>query len=334
VTRLVLHAGAEYADSGAIQRDLVSHRAELSASGVVLPARDEPASWRETAAGLLRGEPEALSLVAQARAAGAETVLASSDLLADALASPDAAARFAERAAAEDLQVQIVIVVREQVGYINSLYCKRILNLETARGLPEFVAKAVPAHRFDYVASFGAIADTDGLELVALPYPEVRAKGAGRAVVEAAGLGESLVGVFDAAGSRFEPLPGPVLLGAVRLLHKRLRSLNSYHEQGKGTLRPLVRQLAEHAAANDWDTTEYWGWDPAMRRAAEEEYRDSNAAFAEFVWGTPWPEPWSVGRPRRVDLADLEPPVLLDVLTTIDALVEQAISRPSNPSDA
>lgn len=291
-------------------------------------------SWRRTASSLLRGDPAGLQLLAQAQEADAELVLVSSDLLADALASPEEAARLAERAATEGLEVQIVVVVREQVGYINSLYCQRILNLDTARGLPEFAALAVPAHRFDYVASFGAIADTDGLDLVAIPYPELLAHGAGRAVVEAAGIDRPLPDTLLRTESSFEPLPGPVLLSATRLLHKRLRLIKSFHEQGKGPLRPLAAQLAARAAEAAWDSTEYWGWDPPLRRAVEEEYADSNAAFADFVWGTPWPEPWSGGRPQRPDLADLDPQVLHDVLTTVEALVEQADPQPTDPSDA
>jgi hypothetical protein len=331
--RLVLHAGAEFADSGAVHRDLVAHRAALRAVGVMLPRDDDVPSWRETAFGLLRGEPTAMALVAEAREQEAEILLVSSDLLADALASPDEAGRLAVRAANEGLEVRVVVVVREQVGYINSLYCRRILNLDTARGFAEFSALAVPAHRFDYVASFGAIADTTGLDLIALSYPEVRTAGAGRAVVEAAGLSAGVPDFLLPADSAFEPLPGPVLIGATRLLHKRLRRLNSFHEQGKGPLRPLAHKLAVRAHEAGWDDSEYWGWDAPLRRRVMEEYADSNDAFAEFVWGTPWPEPWSTGRARRADLADLDPPVLHDVLTTIDDLVRQADPRPTDPVD-
>jgi hypothetical protein len=330
VTRLVVHAGAEFADSGAVLRDLVAHRDGLVESGVLLPPEDEATSWRETAQGLLRGDPSATALIARARETGVGAVLFSSDILADALASPDQAAVLAEMGAAERLDVRVVVVVREQIGYINSLYCQRVLNLDTVRSLAEFAAMAVPAHRFDYVASFGAIADTAGLELVAIPYPDLRAKGAGRAVLEAAGLGSATPDTMRMSEAAFEPVPGPVLVGATRLLHKRLRRLNSFHEQGRPRLRVLAEQLAARAGEAGWDTTQFWGWDAAVRRAVEDEYRDSNAVFADFVWGTPWPEPWSGGRPQRVDLADLDPPVLREVLTTVDELVDSATQRASS----
>ncbi len=83
----------------------------------------------------------------------------------------------------------------------------------------------MPAHRFDYVASFGAIADNDGVDLVAIPYPELVASGAGRAVLEAAGLSTEQLAGLPADSSRPDPAPGPVLVGASRLLHKGVRRL-------------------------------------------------------------------------------------------------------------
>lgn len=325
MTRLVLHAGAEFADAGSVQRDLVALRGELREMGVVLPAADDAADWRDAAKGLLRGEPGATSLLAQAKDQGAEVVLVSSDTVGDALASPDQAARLTALATAEGLEVRVVVVVREQVGYINSLYCHRVLNLDTARSFAEFAETSVPAHRFDYVASFGAMADTPGLELVAVPYADLREKGAGRAVAEAAGL--SLTSPWT--GTAAAPDPGPVLIGATRLLHKRLRRLNVFHELGKARLRPLVDQLAGRAVESGWDSTSFWGWDVGLRRRIEEEYAPSNDVFAEFVWGGPWQEPWSSGRPRRVDLAELEPTVLRDVLTTVETLLGTVVPEPA-----
>ncbi len=46
--RLVLHAGAEFADSGAVHRDLVAIGRRSVRRGVVLPPRDDRPSWRET----------------------------------------------------------------------------------------------------------------------------------------------------------------------------------------------------------------------------------------------------------------------------------------------
>jgi hypothetical protein len=293
-----------------------------------VPNRDTIASWREVATGLIRGTTSAMSLISRARESNAEIVLVSSDLLSDALVSPEEATQLANRAAAEGLDVRIVVVVREQVGYINSLYCKRIMNLETARGLDEFAALATPAHRFDYVASFGAIADTPGLELVAIPYPELLAKGAGRAIVEAAAPTAPIPDSLGPSESAFDPTPGPVLLAATRLLHKRLRRLNAFHEQGKAPLRPYTQKLKERAEKAGWDTHGYWGWTPAESAAVQQEYSESNAAFAEFVWGSEWTEPAEEGRLNRADLPDLAPALLRGVLTTVDKLVQEAIDQP------
>ncbi|MGI8701251.1 MAG: hypothetical protein ACR2JU_08605 [Nocardioidaceae bacterium] len=325
MTTLVLHAGAEYADGGAVHEQLSAWREELAAAGVVLPPGRSPHEWRETGHGLLQsGAAPAATAAAgtwlrEATEAGARAALLSSDALSDALTSPEQAATLSRLATSFGVDVRVVVVVREQVGYINSLYCKRVLALESARSFAEFATTSVPAHRFDYVASFGAVADTDGVDLVAVPYPDLLSVGAGTAVLRAAGLDGTGLPAETAAPA---PVPGPVLVGAARLLHKRLRRLSMFHEHGKARLRILVDRLAQRAAAASWESTTFWGWDVALRRAVEAEYGASNEMFAEFVWGTPWQEPFSTGKPQRVDLADLEPAVLHDVLTSVDTLVE------------
>ncbi|MDX6297949.1 MAG: hypothetical protein QOI51_1806, partial [Nocardioidaceae bacterium] len=77
----------------------------------------------------------------------------------------------------------------------------------------------------------------------------------------------------------------------------------------------------------------FWGWDTALRRSVELELAESNEMFADFVWGTRWPEPLSVGRPRRHDLADLDPPVLHDVLTTVERLISE-LREASPPTES
>jgi hypothetical protein len=326
VTRLVLHVGAEFADAGTVVRDLVANRAVLEAAGVTMPVRDDVGSWRRAAHGLLHGEAPAMAIVARAKDRAAEVALFSSDTIGDALASPAEAARLATLGTELGLAIRVVVVVREQIGYINSLYCHRVLALDSARSFAEFTRAAVPAHRFDFVASFGAIADTPGIELVAISYPELVSRGTA-AVVAAAGVDPARLDVSFPGLRDRDLLPGPVLVAAARLLHKRLRRLNAFDEQGREVLRRHAAALAEHARVAGWDDSVYWGWDGPMRRAAIEEYEASNAAFAEFVWKAPWPEPWSSGPQVRTDLADLDPAVLHDLLTTVDRLVEQAVPQ-------
>lgn len=353
MTRLVIHAGAEFADAGAVHRDLVSHRSELAAAGVVLPSRDDVPSWQQTAQGFftLARSPLALDLLKRTResdggdlpggsrgsgssagsdASAGSVAVISSDTFADALTSPDACARLVETAAAHDVDVTIVVVVRETIGYLNSLYCRRILNLDTARSFEKFASLATPAHRFDYVASFGSIADTEGLELVAIAYPDLLAKGAGRAVLEAAGVSPAGTDGLSLPTAHGPHLPGPVLIAATRLLNRRLRQLLVFEEEGRPRMRALVEQLSTHATSAGWDSTEFWGWDVPLRRAAAEEHAASNEMFAEFVWGTAWPEPYSVGPPVRADLAGLLPSQLRDVFDTVDRLVRSGMRNPQD----
>lgn len=326
--RLILHAGAEYAESGAVRHDLVAARRGLTAAGVVLPDRDDAASWGATCRGLVSAEwtAPARALLAAAREAGAETIIASSDIVSDALTSPRQCAQLAAAARREGLDITVVVVVREQIGYLNTLYCRRVLSLDTARSFTQFIAKASPAHRFDYVASFGSLADTEGIRLAAVPYPDVVEHGSARSVLDAAGVPDEVMDALPDDWQRQSGPPGPVLIGAVRLLHKRLRRQQLFEARGPRGLLPLVDRLRALARAHEWDTTAYWGWDPTDRRDAMRDFEAGNEAFAQFVWGTPWPEQWSTGRPERVDLPALNPPLLREVITTVESLVDSQVS--------
>ena len=182
-------------------------------------------------------------------------LLIGSDLLADALASPDEAARLAALAAAEALDVRVVVVVREQIGYINSLYCQRILNLDTAAR----PARVRRARRCLLTVSTTSRPSAPSRTPTAwswlrCPTRTLRTAGAGRSVVD--GRGPERRCSLRPSGlnlSAFDPLPGPVLIEATRLLHKRLRHLNAFHEQGKGPLRTLARKLAVRAVEAGWD---------------------------------------------------------------------------------
>lgn len=331
MTTLVLHAGSEYADGGAIQRDLLGWRDQLAALGVLLSPGSSPLEWRETAQGVLGGSLSAgaRALLTTAQASDASVVLLSSDVLADALTSPDEVSALVETAAAEGVDLRVVVVVREQIGYLNSLYCRRVVTLESAKSFADFATTSVPAHRFDYVASFGAIADHDGVDLVAIPYPQLVSNGAGRAVLAAAGLSDEQLAGLPADSSGPDPVPGPVLVGASRLLRKGMRRLGMINEIGRTRLRVLTEDLGARAAAGGWDSTEFWGWDPPLRRAMAEEHADGNEMFARFVWGTPWPEPWSTGRVARADLAVLQPAIMHDVLTTVADLLTGLTENPA-----
>lgn len=334
MTRLVLHAGAEFADGGTVQQDLVSWRSQLREVSVVVPAADSATEWREAGQGLLKGKVSgaAKDLLDEASRVDAEIVLVSSDALADTLTSPADVAVLAQTAAEAGLEPRVVVVVREQVGYINSLYCRRVLALETARTFTEFATTSVPAHRFDYVASFGAIADTEGVELAAIGYPTVAEQGGARAVLAAAGLADEALARLPEGGTPVPEVPGPVVVGAVRLLHKRLRRQGMFNDHGKPRLRLRADELAAHATDREWDSQPFWGWDSALQRQVEEEYSATNGFFAQFVWGTDWPYPWSTGKPVRPDLADLKPAVLLDVFSTVDRLLRDIGKGPTQPS--
>lgn len=324
---LVLHAGAEFCDGAIVQQELGTWASRLEELGVVTGGAHDTRSWRELGLGLVRGNGSAPAEGLLAKlAAGATAAVVSADALCDALHPPKRAEAFAARMREREIEVRVVVFVREQIGFINHLYTRRLLNLDTARGFPEFVSDPVPPHRFDYAASYGSVADTAGLDLVAHSYPDMLEHGPTNLLLRAAGVDESVLTALPASGAAVDGEPGPVLVAATRLLHKRLRRQKMFEVRTKPELRELGRRLRETCAERNWDEGTFWGWDEDGASEAAEEYRLSNDLFAQFVWGTDWQEPFSSAPQQVTDLPGLEPDLVREIVDTVDGLVKEAVS--------
>lgn len=324
---LVLHAGAEFCDGGLVQQELTAWSGLLADAGVATGGAEDPRGWRELSLGLVRGEGhERSDALLAALASGMPAALVSSDALVDALHPPKRAEAFAERMRELHVDVRVICFVREQIGFINHLYTRRMLNLDTARGFQEFVSDPVPPHRFDYAASYGTVADTAGLELTALPYPEMLEQGPTRLLLRTMGLDDALVSALPDVGATVDGDPGPVLVAATRLLHKRLRRNKMFELRSKPELRALARRLRDICEEQDWDAGTFWGWDDQSAADAAEEYHLSNDLFAEFVWGREWQEPFSAAVQHVTDLPSLPPELVREIVDTVDGLVKDAVA--------
>lgn len=325
MARVVVHAGAHMTGWGAVHRHLVAAREELATHGVLLPNRDEPARWHGLARALGQDGPAFRrrlgTMIENARKASAEVVLLSSPVFGDVLHTHAGLERLKECASALDVPVQVVVVVRDQLGYLNQLYCNRVTNLAISEQFDLFVADPQPSARFDYLEAFGSLLGAQSIGFVAVPYAELDPSAPAKAVLEASGLDAAFMSPSPHARSTLENTVGPVLITAARLLQKRATARAGADGPETQRLAAAATQLRRHAQRNTWDTTAYWGWTAELGATAIERYRLGNESFAREVWGRSWPD-MEVAPPEVRELTALEPPVVADVVDTVDTLVK------------
>ena len=157
MTCLVVHAGARATGWSAVQRRLVAARKDLAAVGVQMEPDDVVAAWHRSARAMQTTdddpEPTLTRLMNETNAAGRDTLLLSSPLFLSALSSSswtDRLARVAGKLGFD--RIVVVVVVREQIGALNQIYCERVLALETAAPFSSFVGQARIRDSVDYLS--------------------------------------------------------------------------------------------------------------------------------------------------------------------------------------
>jgi hypothetical protein len=323
VTRLVVHVGTHTTDWAPIQQQLVSWRDQLERLGVYLHPEDTTAAWTASCLDLAGGAtPEALDRQAgTALQAGAEVLLLGAERLEDTVRDPaqlDNLTGFARR---HGMPLTVVAVIRDQLGYLNQLYCDRVMALQMARDFDTFVSDPQPAERFAYDAAYGRLISNPDVEFVAVPYASLTDQRQARSLLEAAGISAKRTARLPPAQGR-NPLPGPVLVAATRLLFKRMWRMGMIKGLPRARLLSAADELRRNAVEEDWDEGTFWGWGERVRAEAIARYLPGNDAFAQAMWGRMWGDVWANGTYVDVDLAASPPPLVVDILRTADALVK------------
>lgn len=323
MTSLVVHAGTHATDWHVTQQQLASWRKPLGELSVRLSPGDAVEAWTAVARTLASGQPsrELDETAAAAVRDGASMLLLSSEQLEDPLRDEAAVRHLADFAAAHGMQCRVVVVLRDQVGYLNTLYRDRITHLQTARDFASFVAAPQPAERFDYATAFNPVMTAPDIEMVAVPYADLVDGAQARAILVAAGLSPADVDDLPAGPTR-PGAAGPVLIAAMRLLFKRMWRLGMFRTLSRPRLLAAARILRDHAQQHSWDSSPFWGWSEGAREDAILRYRPGNDTLAAAAWGRPWDQPWESGPYVDMDLAAIRPALVVDVLVTVDAIMK------------
>ncbi|MDX6296842.1 MAG: hypothetical protein QOI51_699 [Nocardioidaceae bacterium] len=322
MTRLVIHAGTHATDARAICGQLASWRGRLDTLGVRLHP-DAPEAWADDIRALADDEapPALVETAHRALRDGKTMLLLSSERLEDSLREAADIASLEAFGRAVGMGVTVLCVLRDQLGYLNELYCDRVIRLQTAKSFASFAAAPDPARRFDYGKAFDVVLGGDELGFVAVPYDQMQDGTQGRTLLEAAGVPSAATASLP-AGSTREPLPGPVLVAACRLLFKRAWRLGMFNRLPRGRLLDAVATLRRRSDEQAWDDAPFWGWSEPLRQVAIARYQPGNDVLASALWGRSWGDSWESGRYVDLDLAASSSALVVDVLLTIDGLIK------------
>lgn len=323
----MLLAGTKMTGGAEIQRELVSGRSKLARAGVVMCRGDSADRWHAAARRALdqrRSVRPRRPIFGRGRRR-AEVLLLASDEVEGRLASEEALTPLVGLASRYRAAPKVVVIVREQLGYLNRVYCERVLQLRTAEDFASFVASALWWSRFDYLAHLRAVLESPDVQFLAVPYSRLDHTRPAESFLKAIGV-EANMGCVNEDAERQQD-PGPTLIAATRLLHKRLRRRGAFEVRGRTGLLPLVNQLRECADAGGWDDDAFWGWTPDLAAEAVAFYETSNDEFARRVWGEAWSEPWTQRAPRAGSVIDTEPSIVAEVTDTIQRLVLESVAQ-------
>lgn len=318
MTRLVVHMGAAKTATTYIQHALYVNTDVMREHGVYLPTSGRLSefggrsvahhnlAWELTKDERFRPRAGRWSdLAAEIRDMEAPVVLLSCEGFERISRNPTLRDVLGDELRRLSDDVRIVYVVRDQLSQINSLYAQAVKQFAPPQPFRDRALRALRDDRFDLEQCFSVWYSDNAFEFAAVPFTDL---------VD----GDPLVNFLEAAGISVpqdslslqdkdaNTSLGPVGIEAVKLLAHHLRVLDPGFSPRSNAARELYRLASSRARNNGWCEQKFWGWEPDDAARVAARLADSNRRFAHAVWGTDWPMPLPIDKPRTaVDLVDL-----------------------------
>ena len=315
--RLVLHAGTHKTATTFMQQTALQNWAELASSAdVYVPSTatfDRQFPHTNLAWGVSgdkrylaeRGNLDDLAIEI-GRTDASEIHLFSEDFsqcLADG-AMLDTLVGFAKRVG---LELWVVVVVREQTSYINSMYCQRVRMLWDRANFIDALNRERTYDRLNYELYYRQVAARDDIEFRAVPYVSLDGTNPILTVFENLEIDTSSLAVeptrsADAANRS----PSPLLIAAARTLVRLGDTDFGYRYSEKPTQR-MANILERWVWHLDGEGSRFWGWDRSAQLELAEKYRPSNDAFARrHLCSAVWQEEPRLAERNELDLDNPE----------------------------
>ena len=336
--KCILHVGSPKTATSTIQAVLKANRERLLEDGILIPrsGQTESGSHRFLAFSLAghpvprEGAAADRKLAREIAASDAETILISSEFFWSILNRKDAAERAIGGLRSMDLDVTLLLYVRNQPQYFNSMY-QHDANFRRRRGFAEFVAGARRnMARYGYGRWLG-FAETHGVPLIVRPFSEeVRRRGMVEDFLAAAGVASA--GRTDLAAELRRSV-GPFTIAVAQSLMQRIGERTKLTEEQASDCRRALRAELRRRGIEDHG---YCGLTKGLAAEIEQAFAEDNAHVAEAVWGKPWGEVFACDTGRDFEPNDYamtgvpadRRQLLEEVLASLGPKIE-AIARPN-----
>lgn len=280
---LTLHVGTHKTGSTSLQQAAFANRERLLAAGTAVLETATRGFSRPhhnlayEALDMRRFKPGRGTLAeaeAEARPLDAPNVLVTSESFSGRAVYAPKYERLRDLADRLDRRLRVVVVLREQLSYINSLYAFGVGRFAETERFEAFVRRKVRHERFRYplvLEEWSKVAD----ELVVLSYgPDVLDRFF------------AMLGAEVERPRRLNASLGAKSVEAVRSLGKNLARLDGKLE-GVGRDRKSELWLARARVAKEttnafgWNSTPFWGFDPALAQEVAQAFAQDNRELAE-----------------------------------------------------
>lgn len=333
--RLVLHVGLPKTGSTHLQAQVFRHREALGALGLGVTATATRGYWRPpyNLARELMGDPAFdpglgtwQDLATELRGMQEPVALVSCEMLASCIGDADRLERLAGVAAEAGRSLTILAVVREPIGWMNSTYQQNVRDFAVTERFDPFRRRLLAEGALDFGAIFRPVVEDARIELVAVPHERARAEGPLVFLMESLGLDAEATRRLPIVEGRENVSVGPLTLEVARLvglaLQARVPGFSIQYPRDRN-LRRTFRSLAQDAG---WNTRPFWGWSEAAVGETLVSLAPSLDAFAQRMWGTPWPDPSPQGREQNVaDLSAIdgdEAARVMEVVARMHSLIQ------------
>lgn len=275
-----------------IQYMLIKNRRQFLRHGILVPRSGQRPygahhSLAHDLAGLSASPKESVEqdFIREISESTAHTVLISSESLWRLLRVRARAERLIGSLRSLDLDIVLVLYVRNQPQCMNSAYVQNVKSLLQASDFTVFATSAMSKEKKYAYSHWISFAETHKLTMLARPFSQpVRARGVTVDFLETLGM-SSTAGIDTAIEKNVSV--GPFSLEVARTLLRRIGGPDRLTPGQADQCRSAYRSEIKKRRIEDRG---YCGLTTGFAAEVESRFAEDNRRFSEFAWGMPWQE--------------------------------------------
>ena len=321
--QFIIHAGTHKTASTYIQERLWVNRKILYGHGLRLlkPRRTKTGQFTELAGFLKEQDYPAIEDELGRLSSDDQHVVVSAEQFTQPLLNSACVEGLQELLEGFGYRLKIVIFLRDQPDYINSLYVQEVRRFYHSRDLPSFTKRCRMrrAHWFDYDKMFSYLLDHESIQVNFLPY----GSGFGDPFLNLINCFELNLpeGVDWVAGNSGKSNDQPGVKGVWLALKvcKRMQEIGVNLK----LLQNQSKYIRKYSIPRGWSDDRFFGMRPKKVRKIREFYKDGNDRFARRVWGKDsWSDVYQDLRPQVFNVLD-ESVITDDEMNEMEYIAEQ-----------